>query len=285
LAIFLAMGLGMSSPYITIGIFPEAVKFLPRPGNWMNTFKQLMGFVLLGTVVFLLTSLQTFYVVPTIALLFGLSIACWLVGDMPLTASSTRKWTTRAVAVGLAVAAIVISFAWIAPMMYERDERSIALRIDHDRENRSGAYVVENIPWQPYTAKKLQWLLDNGKTVVVDFTADWCLNCKVNERVVLKTQATQDRFLADDVYSLVADWTHRSEAKEVTAKLEELGAKQIPLVAIYSAADPNKPILLPGILQAHDVYTKVDEANARSRASAAIAAPLSANRTAMIPTP
>lgn len=288
LGIFLAMGLGMSSPYVTIGVFPELVKFLPRPGNWMNTFKQLMGFILLGTVLFLLTSLQSFYVVPTIVLLFGLSVACWLVGDLPLMASDARKWTVRAVAVGLVAASAVLAFTWLAPVMYERNETSIAKRIELDRESRAldgGTYVVENKPWQPYTEKKLQWLLDNGKTVVIDFTADWCGNCIFNEQTVLKTQQTQERFLADDVYTLVADWTHRDEAKEVTAKLEELGAKQIPLVAIYSPAEPERPTLIPGILQAQDVYAKVDAASAKARESAAIAAPLSTSRTAMMPKP
>jgi thiol:disulfide interchange protein len=165
--------------------------------------------------------------------------------------------------------------------MHKRNEDAIAKRIEYDRENRTGAYFVENKPWQLYTEKKLQWLLDQGKTVVIDFTAVWCPNCILNEQVVLKTKETQDRFLADDVYTLVADWSFREEAVEVTAKLNELGAEQIPLVAIYSPAHRDRPILIPGILQANDLYAKVDAASQGARDNAATPT----GRTAMMPKP
>ena len=79
-AVFLSAGLGMASPYLLVGAFPELLRFLPKPGAWMETFKTFMGFVLMGTVVYLLYVLKAEHVVPTVGLLFGLSFLCWWIG-------------------------------------------------------------------------------------------------------------------------------------------------------------------------------------------------------------
>ncbi|MCA9269176.1 MAG: thioredoxin family protein, partial [Planctomycetales bacterium] len=261
IAIFLLMGLGMSSPYLLIGAFPELVKFLPKPGAWMNTFKQVMGFVLVGTVVYLLTLLKPYYVVPTVALLFSLWWACWMIGSLPLTAPSDRKMVVWSASIGITAALGAAAFGWLAPTMHERLEDVIAKRVDAEVTEKllasGGEFAIENVPWQPYSETKLAWLLDHGHTVVIDFTADWCPNCKVNEARVLHTEETVGRLKALGVYTLVADWTHRDEAKEVTAKLRELKASGIPLVAIYSPAAPDRPTLIDGLLQQGDLLEKV----------------------------
>src|SRR6185503_2025758 len=86
LAVFATVGLGMASPYLLIGVYPELLRFLPKPGAWMETFKQISGFVLLGTVVFILSFIETAAIVPTLALLLGIAVACWLISRTPLTA-------------------------------------------------------------------------------------------------------------------------------------------------------------------------------------------------------
>ena len=88
--IFGAVGLGMASPYLVIGAFPKLIRFLPKPGAWMETVQQLMGFLLLATVVYLFTTLIAPYFVPTLALLVGLWFACWWIGRTPLTATAGR---------------------------------------------------------------------------------------------------------------------------------------------------------------------------------------------------
>ena len=110
----------------------------------------------------------------------------------------------------------------------------------------TGEYSVRQEPWQPYSEKKLQWLLEHGKTVVIDFTADWCPTCKFMEKTVLKTKEMETVFRDNDIYTLVADWTHQDSSPEVNQKLQELGTQQIPLLAIYSAQNPTKPTLIPG---------------------------------------
>ena len=81
----------MSSPYLLIGAFPTLIRFLPKPGAWMDTFKNLMGFVLLGTIVFLLSFMDRDYFVPTFAMMVGLWAACWWIGRTSLAENLGRK--------------------------------------------------------------------------------------------------------------------------------------------------------------------------------------------------
>ena len=104
-SVFLSAGLGMASPYLLVGAFPELVRFLPKPGPWMETFKQFMGFVLMGTVVYLLAVMEPQYAVPTVGLLFGLSFTCWWVGRVsPLADFMVRL---RAWSLGAAVVCVM----------------------------------------------------------------------------------------------------------------------------------------------------------------------------------
>jgi thiol:disulfide interchange protein len=103
--VFGAVGLGMASPYLVIGAFPRLIRLLPRPGAWMETVQQFMGFLLLGTVVYLFTTLSAAMVASTQALLVGLWFACWWIGRTPLTAP--RPWRIAAWVGGPAVAALV----------------------------------------------------------------------------------------------------------------------------------------------------------------------------------
>src|SRR5262245_27616627 len=173
-AIFATIGLGMASPYLLIGAFPQLIRFLPKPGAWMDTFKHIMGFVLLGTVVFLFTFLARDYVVPTFGLLVGLWAACWWIGHVPLTAELGRKiaaWFQGAV---IAAGAGCISFALLLP---------------HDAL----------LPWQPFSPGALAKLRSEGKTVMVDFTADWCLTCKTNLKFAINTPGVLDMIKSNNV--------------------------------------------------------------------------------------
>jgi thiol:disulfide interchange protein len=146
-AVFGSIGLGMASPYLVIGAFPKLVGFLPKPGAWMETFKQSMGFVLLATVIWLFWTMKSTpeYFIPTLAFLFGLWAACWWIGRTPLTANLGAK--LKAWSVAAVFAALVGSLAF-------------------------GLEATE-LPWQPYSRAALEQHRANGATVLVDFTADW----------------------------------------------------------------------------------------------------------------
>lgn len=145
--LFFMVGLGMSSPYLLIGLFPGMIKLLPKPGPWMETFKQLMGFVLLGTAVFLFNALGEKLVLPTLTLLVGIAVACWWIGKTPITASRAKRTTAW---VGGGVWTLLIacfSYLYLA-----------------------GGVELE---WQPFDRTSLADQVEEGNTVLVDFTADW----------------------------------------------------------------------------------------------------------------
>ncbi len=227
-AMFTAVGLGMAFPYLVIGAIPRLIAFLPKPGSWMETFKQSMGFVLLATVVWLLSNLLKIdpaAIVPTVALLFGLWVACWWIGRTPITADFHKKFTSWATAGFITVCAVLVSFYWLDGVMEQRFAANFVPAPDREREWPPGQY-----------------------TVLVDFTADWCFTCKLNELNALDTEGTAKVVRENHVVTMVADKTETSPA--IDKLLRALGNKAttIPFLAIFPANQPEKPILISGPL-------------------------------------
>ena len=100
--------------------------------------------------------------------------------------------------------------------------------------------------WQPFSAARVVELQASGRPVFIDFTAAWCLTCKVNERVVLETEAIEEAFRRRDVVLLKADWTRQDP--EITRALEAFGRTGVPLYVLYTGATDAPPIILPTIL-------------------------------------
>lgn len=179
---FACVGLGMASPYLLIGAFPQLVSFLPKPGAWMDTFKNIMGFVLLGTVIFLLTFIPIPYVVPTVALMMGLWAAFWWIGRVPLTESLDKKAAAWVGATAFAVSIGLIAYG--APFEPMRTTNLVAIMstrfqraVDKELGDRSNSAPTRStgseLAWKPYSRELLEQLTAEKKTVFIDFTADW----------------------------------------------------------------------------------------------------------------
>jgi thiol:disulfide interchange protein len=209
----------------------------------MDTFKQLMGFALLGTVVYLFTFMDRDYMVPTLALLVGLWVACWWIGRTPLYADLNKR--VLAWGQGAAVAALVgwFAFTWLVPRP--------AL-----------------LPWQPYSRPELARLASENCTVMVDFTAEWCPNCKWNLHYVINTEDVRDAVDAGGIVPLVADWTHPSP--EIKDMLEALGSNSIPVLAIFPASRPNEPIVLYDLLSKREILDALKKAGPSANAASPV---------------
>ncbi len=271
-AIFTSVGVGMASPYLLIGAFPKLIRFLPKPGAWMETFKQIMGFVLLGTVVFLLTFIRWSYVVPTIGLLFGLWGACWWIGRVSPTANGGAKARAWLEAVTLAAVIWIFMFPGIngvlpgVPVGGLQEVMEARLQLTIAKGAAVPADQAEHrLPWQPFTRAALEELIAARKTVLVDFTANWCLTCKTLAKTVLNTSKVRELVDANGVATLHADWTDAEP--EVTEMLELLGSKQVPVLAIFPAANPNRPIVLRGAYTQQTLLKKLREAGPSMKAS------------------
>ena len=210
--VFFCMGLGMASPYLVIGLFPKLVKSLPRPGNWMVTFKQFMGFVLMGTVVFFLSAIPNKFETSMLCLLVFLSVACWRIGLTSLAAELPEKikaWSVAAVIVGVGV---LFSFYLLIPQ--------------------------HELNWQAYSKATLDQLLSEGRTVFIDTTADWCGTCKLNEHLAINTRTTKQFFEKYNIVALKADNTENSV--EINQLLDGLGntLHGLPYYVLYRPGRP-----------------------------------------------
>lgn len=214
------MGIGMSFPYLLLGLFPGWVKFIPRPGNWMVTFKQVCGFLLLGTVLFLMSTMKAETILPLLILLLVCGFSLWMIGNLyNINSPSSRKWTTRF----FATLFPAITCWWmITPTL--------------------------QLPWKPFAGPTVQQELLNGRTVLIDFTAEWCLACKVNEKLALNTSDTLALVKEHGVVTLKADWT--DESPEIKRWLDTFDSISVPLTVIFPGNDPTKPIII------RDSYTK-----------------------------
>lgn len=240
--IFFSVGLGMSLPYLLIGARTELIRFLPKPGAWMDTFKQLMGFLLLASVVFLFSTIKPSYFIPALTMVVGLWFACWWIGRVPFAAESGAK--LNAWLGGTATAALITAFAF--------------------------NFLVPKDPivnWQPFSLAALERATADGKTVLVEFTAQWCPNCKWNMAVAIDTKKVAALVDQNDVVALLADWTDPSD--EIKQTINGLGARTIPLLAIYPAGKIDQPIVLPDILTEKQVLSALTQAGPSQQSVAA----------------
>ncbi len=238
LLVFSLLGLGMAAPYVLLSASPRLLKLLPRPGRWMETFKQAMGFPMLATVVFLVwlfgRQMGVGAMTALLAALLLVSSGAWLYGR-GAHASGTGRFTTVASAAGLVVCGLLLGLSQAAAP--------------------AAAEARTDRGWEPYSEERLRELRQTGTPVFVDFTADWCLTCQVNDRVALQHPDVRRRLDDKGVALLKADWTLRDE--RITRALLAHGRQGVPVYALYKGAE--EPRLLPELLTPGIVLRALDD--------------------------
>jgi len=237
-AVFGAIATGMALPYILVGFFPALVRFLPKPGAWMATFKEMLGFVMLGTVVYLFTFLQHDWFVPTLAFLVGLWAACWWVGRAQAKLGAGVGFGRWVQAAAFATAIGTAAFMFLGPV------RSL-------------------IEWEePFSRSRLAELWEDGNTVMVDFSADWCPTCKFNLATAIETRRVKAVVDRNRVVPMLADWTDGS--LEIKQMLESLESRSIPVLAIFPGGEKGEPrpepIVLRDLLTERQVLDALEQA-------------------------
>lgn len=221
LLLYMLVGIGLGVPYLALCVSPGFIKLMPKPGAWMETLKQILAFPLLMTVVFFITMINPDYRIATLILLIVVWFACWLIGRVPPYAEARRIRAAWATGIVTSVLGAVIGFAYFGPTKHE-------------------------LPWVPYNEAALAQYRSEGKTVMIEFTARWCLVCQTNMKFAIDRPEVAQLVNQNQVVPLLADWSDRGE--EIFNKIKELDSLSIPLLAIYPA-DPNaEPIILRDLI-------------------------------------
>ncbi len=232
IAIFFMLGLGMALPYIIIAIWPKLAMNLPRPGKWMLRLKIILGIALAGTALWLIfvLSAQTGWVIGLFTFII-LAMATIFLG-------LNRPWRWLAVAP-------LIFLTLITPLIGKSLAVSPPLQAD------------DSALWQNFDTKRIASLVAEGKTVLIDVTADWCITCKVNKAVALENAQVITRLKDGKTIALRADWTKPNP--EISAYLQSFGRYGIPFNAAYG---PNAPqgLAMPELLTPSIVLEYLDKA-------------------------
>ena len=251
-AVYLLIGLGMASPFLVAGAFPELLKFFPKPGEWMDTFRKTMGFFLLIAVVWILYSAPLETQLPTLAFLFAIWFACWNIGRFQFEMENPGKkrvsWIVSCVLL-LVVALFSFNFPH-NPIKTTLQSASAAKATRWAiRAQRDGALAQDH--WALFDRATLDRELANGRCVAVDFTADWCVNCKFLEKTILHTPEVEAVFDRKNILTLTADWTNQDaqtpDVLAINELLDQCGARQVPTLMIFNPANPSAPIILKGL--------------------------------------
>jgi len=228
LLVFTVLAVGMAAPYVLLAAWPGLLRRLPRPGAWMETFKQAISFPLFLTVVFFVWVLDR-QAGPeaAAALLTGLvllGVAGWLYGRFWMSGRLLPRVLAGVfLLAGLAVGALGAESLASAP-----------------------APGQDQASWQPWSPQTVESLLAEGRPVFVDFTASWCLTCQANKQVALNRPEVQEAFHDRRVATLRADWTHRDP--QITRALASFGRSGVPLYVLYSGRPGDPPRILPEVL-------------------------------------
>ncbi len=246
LSIFTAMGFGMALPYLILSAFPGLLRWLPRPGGWMITFKEVMGFLMMATVVWLLWvfGAQTDLDGVTMLLIAFIVLAAgaWAWGHW---IDLTRRRSVRLVAALVALISFVLAFGGIVEVAARYS--NVPVSAEQGEEPMSGA-------WEPFSPERLDALRAAGKPVFVDFTARWCLICQVN-KAVLYAPEVEKKFEELGVTCLRADWTRKDPI--ITQVLEQFGRNGVPLYLLYGCG-AGAPDILPQQLTRDDIIERLE---------------------------
>ncbi|MFM1891871.1 MAG: hypothetical protein RLZ44_948 [Pseudomonadota bacterium] len=224
LAVFLALGAGFALPVLLLSLLPAWVRFIPRPGPWMKRFQQLLAFPMFATAAWLLWVLSQ----QTDARGYGLALAGLVLVTM--AAWAYGQWQPRGWRLGLMGAGSAVLLAAVLGPLATSEPTLPA----------GGTPAA-----QPWSEQRVRELTAAGRPVFVNFTAAWCITCKVNEQVALATADTRRLFADRAVAYLVADWTRRDPA--ITRQLERYGRSGVPLYLLY-APEAAQPVVLPQLL-------------------------------------
>lgn len=234
LAIFLMIGIGLALPFLMIGFFPSSIKILPKPGNWMNIFKESMGFLLLATSVWLLnviyTQLGGANLIKVLFFTVVLAFSAWMYGSFVKPQySKAKQWIFTIIAI------LTVIFGAYFLLQFE----------EPSAEGQSDQSAHVNELWKGFTEEAVALSISEGKPVFIDFYAEWCMSCKSNEATVLWTKEIEDAFAKKGVVLYRGDYTRKDAI--IHAWLKKYNKAGVPLYVLFVPGQSD-PVVFPEII-------------------------------------
>ena len=236
---FLTVGLGLALPYVVLSWQPAWLRFLPKPGPWMEKFKIAMGCPMLATAVWLLSLTPSYYGKRAWWLgvfLVIVALAAWVYGEFVQRGRARRP-------LALAVALILLGggYGWaVEKQLNWRQPVPAAAGEGSLKES------AEGIPWERWDLRAVTHAQQEGHAVLVDFTADWCLTCQANKHIALEIPSVRAKLKEIGAATFLGDYTRFPE--DITAELNRYGRAGVPLVLVYPPTTGAPPIVLPELL-------------------------------------
>ena len=249
LVIFVGLGLGLAAPYLLIAAMPALARHLPRPGPWMIKLRYVLGFALAATAAWLISVLATAtdgWTAGIVAAAAVLGVAILVIG------ARVRARIGTAALVGFGAVAVLTTLA--APAIHQEEEQVEA-------ENQ-----IETL-WRPFDESAIASLVADGKIVLVDVTADWCITCQVNKQFVLLRGEVYRRMTEHQVVAMRADWTLPDP--RIARYLNGFGRYGIPFNAVYGPG-AERGVALPELLTESAVLSAFDQVRGAGRPATAI---------------
>ncbi|MCX3308508.1 thioredoxin family protein [Pantoea vagans] len=249
--IFISLALGFAAPFTLISFFPVLARILPKPGAWMITLKQGLAFPMLGAVGWLIWVLErqagsaALAAILACCLLF--SFAAWLYGMAQKRRMMGQRHVVLHVATSFFLALVVV------PLL---NLNSFATA---PAETEAVSPAAAAVAWSPQNVDAIK---GQGKPILVNFTASWCITCQVNDRTSLSTQAVKAAMARTSTIYMVADSTKYNP--DVEQALSDFGRGGLPLYVVYPA-DGGKPVVLPQVLTPGIVISALDQATEKGK--------------------
>jgi len=249
---FAAVAVGLAGPYMVLALQPRWLKFLPKPGAWMERFKVLMGFPMLATAIWLFSIITRHYGADGVfwvgIFLVMVALAAWVWGEF---VQRGRRFKSLAMATSL----ILIASGYGVALEGQLRWRSPELRVHTGSE---AGTRTDGIPWQPWSPEAVEKARAEGRPVLVDFTADWCATCKFNKKTSLEIESVRAKLSEINAVALLADNTLVLDS--IAQELRKYDRAGVPLVLVYPKDPGQGPMVLPTILTPGAVLDALDQA-------------------------
>ncbi len=246
IGVFAVIGLGLAAPFVALSFTPALARALPKPGRWMETFRQVLAFPMFLTVIWLLWVLAgqagsdgvLLVIIGATVLSFGIWLGKRIGGKVP----------------GRVVAALIILAALIGPTVLSANMKPPT----------GGQTLAAEAGAEAWSPELVEQYRSEGRVIFVDFTARWCATCQVNKHVALDSEQARKAFAESNVAFLVADWTNRDSV--IADELAKHSRAGVPLYLVYPAGG-GEPVVLPQILSPGLVAKAVKDAAGSAAAS------------------